>query len=95
MRLRRCGSALPCAIPYAVRYAPDPLLAGQFGQASPTALSGRVLVEARPAVELDRPAPSPATISEEAARRFLLAHPPPAKPVPEPTPAAPSKKPGS
>jgi len=92
VRLQRCGSALPCAIPFAVRYAPDPLLAAQYGQAAPTALSGRVSLEARPTVELDRVTLSP-DVSEEAARRFLLAHPPPRKATPQPTPALPSKKP--
>ena len=42
VRLQRCGSALPCAIPFGVRYAPDPLIASQYGHVSPNGMSGRI-----------------------------------------------------
>ncbi len=85
-RLQRCAAALPCAIPFAVRYAPDPLIAAQYGHAAGTAVSGRLSLEKRPDVQLDAPRLS-RDPSEDAARRFLLAHPPPgARPTPKKTP---------
>ncbi len=80
VRLQRCENALPCSVPFSVRYAPDPLLAAQYGKVSPTALSARVALEAKPTVQINRPAPS-TDFAEEAARRFVLSHPPPAKPA--------------
>lgn len=93
MRLQRCNGALPCAIPFAVRYAPDPLIAAQYGRGAGTAVSGRISLEKRPEVELDAPRLS-RDPSEAAARRFLLAHPPPgARPTPVQTPPATKKAP--
>lgn len=104
VRLQRCNGALPCAIPFGVRYNPDPLIASQYGFVSPNAFSGRLSFElGGPVVELDEPGPplEPRDFASEAARRFLLAHPPPADrkaapPVvrPEAQPAA-KPKPGS
>ena len=87
-RLQRCAGALPCAIPYAVRYNPDPLIAAHYGHPAGTAVSARVSLEVRPEVVLDGPRLS-RDPSEDAARRFLLAHPPPTPrpaPAPEKTP---------
>jgi hypothetical protein len=80
-RLQRCGGALPCAIPFGVRYSPDPLLASQYGRIAPTAISGRVSLEPKVAVALDQPRLSleQRDFAAEAARRFLIANPPPAE----------------
>jgi hypothetical protein len=32
--LSRCQSAIPCSIPFAVTYRPDPLIAGQYGNSA-------------------------------------------------------------
>jgi hypothetical protein len=96
VRLQRCNGALPCAIPFAVRYNPDPLIAGQYGFVSPNSFSGRLSFElGRPVVHLDKPGPTlePRDFASEAARRFLLAHPPPADRKPEPAEPAPNPKP--
>jgi hypothetical protein len=87
MRLQRCSGALPCAIPFGVRYAPDPLIASQYGRMAPDAFSGRISFEPKLTVEIDEPRVSlePADFAAEAARRFLLAHPPP-KPPERPRP---------
>jgi len=89
-RLQRCSGALPCAIPFGVRYAPDPLLASQYGRIAPNAISGRVSLEPKVAVELDQPRLSleQRDFAAEAARRFLLANPPPAA-----APSSPERKP--
>jgi hypothetical protein len=88
VRLQRCNGALPCAIPFGVRYDPDPLVAGQYGFVSPNAFSARLDFDlGRPVLHLDTPGPAlePRDFATEAARRFLLAHPPPAsKPTPTP-----------
>lgn len=89
VRLQRCNGALPCAIPFGVRYDPDPLVAGQYGFVSPNAFSARLDLDlGRPLVHLDTPGPAlePRDFAAEAARRFLLAHPPPADKKPAPTP---------
>jgi hypothetical protein len=79
VRLQRCGSAIPCSIPFGIVYSPDPLIAAQYGQASPTGVSGRISLDARPLIQLDVHELS-ADFAREAARRFVLAHPPPAEP---------------
>jgi hypothetical protein len=81
MRLQRCSGALPCAIPFGVRYAPDPLIASQYGRMSPDAFSGRISFEPKLTVEIDQPEVSlePRDFAAEAARRFVLAHPAPGK----------------
>ena len=87
VRLQRCNGALPCAIPFGVRYDPDPLVAGQYGFVSPNAFSARLDFDlGRPLVHLDTPGPAlePRDFAAEAARRFLLAHPPPAETAPKP-----------
>ena len=87
VRLQRCGSALPCAIPFGVRYAPDPLIASQYGHLSPNGMSGRIAFWPELAVQIDQLHVSLelGDFSEQAARRFVLAHPappPPPKPAP-------------
>ena len=84
VRLQRCGSALPCAIPFGVRYAPDPLIASQYGHVSPNGMSGRIGFWPELTVQIDQPHVSLelGDFSEQAARRFVLAHPAPAKPAP-------------
>ena len=98
VRLQRCNGALPCAIPFAVRYNPDPLIAGQYGFVSPNSFSGRLSFEiGGPVVHLDKPGPTlalePRDFASEAARRFLLAHPAPADKKPAPVEPAPGRKP--
>jgi hypothetical protein len=78
VRLQRCAGAIPCSIPFGVRYGPDPLIAAQYGRISPTGVSGRVSLDGKPTVELDVHAVSP-DLAREAARRFVIAHPPPPK----------------
>ena len=89
VRLQRCSGALPCALPFGIRYDPDPLIAGQFGQASPTGISARIALDTKPTVELDKSPFISVDFAAEAARRFVLAHPPPsrAKSKPAPTPS--------
>lgn len=83
VRLQRCAGAIPCSIPFGVRYAPDPLIAAQYGHASPTGVSGRISLDGKPTVELDVHSLS-ADFAREAARRFVIAHPPPPSPTPSP-----------
>ncbi|HZI66809.1 MAG TPA: hypothetical protein VFF17_09625 [Thermoanaerobaculia bacterium] len=88
VRLQRCNGALPCSIPFAVRYNPDPLIAAQYGFMSPNGISGRISFElGTPVVNLDQPrvALELPDFASEAARRFLLAKPPPAKKSPSPS----------
>ena len=90
IRLQRCNGALPCAIPFGVRYNPDPLIAGQYGYVSPNGMSGRISFEPQgPVLHIDKPrvALELPDFASEAARRFLLAKPPlpPAKKTPTPS----------
>lgn len=79
MRLQRCSGALPCAIPFGVRYGPDPLIGSQYGRMSPDAFSGRISFEPRLTVEFDEPRLSiePDDFAARAAREFVLANPAP------------------
>jgi hypothetical protein len=97
IRLQRCNGALPCAIPFGVRYAPDPLIGGQYGFVSPNSLSGRITFEPGPVVHIDEPMVKLELpdFAEKASRRFLLTHPLPptvettprkVEPAPKPTP---------
>ena len=87
VRLQRCNGAIPCMIPFGVRYAPDPLISGQFGWASPTSFSGRIALDGKPIVELDVHYSLPDFAKEAAARAFVLAHTSP----PLTLPASPEK----
>ena len=84
VRLQRCAGAIPCMIPFAVRYNPDPLIAGQYGWTSPTGISGRISLDGKPTVEFDVHRSLSSDFYREAARRFVIAHPPPAEPAPSP-----------
>jgi hypothetical protein len=89
VRLQRCQGALPCAIPFGVRYSPDPLISSQYGFISPDAFSGRITFSPELHVQLDTPGPplnlESRDFAAEAARRFILSHPrPPAAPTPNP-----------
>lgn len=98
IRLQRCNGALPCAIPFGVRYNPDPLIAGQYGFVSPNGMSGRLSFEPQgPVLHLDRPRVGLKLpdFASEAARRLLLAPPAPAEKriTPPPPKAEPPPKP--
>lgn len=98
IRLQRCNGALPCAIPFGVRYDPDPLIAGQYGFVSPNGMSARFAFElGGPVLQLDKPRVSLEfpDFASEAARRFLLAHPPPADKKAAPPPIEPAPKPAA
>lgn len=91
VRLQRCNGALPCAIPFGVRYNPDPLIAGQYGYMSPNSVSGRISFEPQgPVVHLDQPgvALQFPDFASEAARRIQLARPAPAPTLEPPAPAS-------
>ena len=101
VRLQRCSGALPCAIPFGVRYNPDPLIAGQYGFVSPNSTSGRITFGPEgPAVHLDRPLAKLKLpdFASEASRKIQLTRPAPAEkkapPVVEPE-SRPEPKPGS
>ncbi|MDQ5857032.1 MAG: hypothetical protein M3542_01970 [Acidobacteriota bacterium] len=99
VRLQRCNGAIPCMIPFAVRYNPDPLIAGQYGYMSPNSMSGRITFEPEgPAVHLDKPLAKlqlPDFASEASRRIQLMRSAPPEKETvplrvePAPKPAAP------
>lgn len=96
VRLQRCNGAIPCAIPFGVRYAPDSLIAGQFGRMSPNAFSAHIDFSPKLTVEVDTPHVSLESVdfAEAAARRFVLAHPaPPKKEQPPSKPATTSVPP--
>jgi hypothetical protein len=84
VRLQRCNGAIPCMIPFGVRYAPDALISAQFGWPSPNSFSGRIALDGKPIVELDIQPSLPNFAREAAARSFVLAHTPPAFPPPPP-----------
>ena len=91
VRLQRCNGAIPCSIPFGVRYAPDPLIAAQFGWMSPNSFSGRIDFYPKLTVQLDTPHVSleSGDFAEAASRWFVLAKPaPPKKVEPPPKPAA-------
>jgi hypothetical protein len=94
VQLTRCQAALPCALPFGLQYKPDPLIAGQWANASHTVFSGRIdlLRPLQPLVidlskEIDRQ-----DFARDAARIFVLRHPAPRpKPAADPDPARPAK----
>lgn len=91
IRLQRCSGALPCSIPFGVRYAPDPLISSQYGRMSPDAFSGRISFEPDLNVEIDQPrlALELEDFAAEAAKKFLLAHPAPSATAETPPKAVP------
>lgn len=77
--LSRCQAAYPCAIPFAVQYRPDPLLASHYGRVPDSALSLRLPLRAPLLPELDRrPQPDLAAV-EAAVRKSLEMNPPDAR----------------
>jgi hypothetical protein len=94
MRLQRCQGALPCAIPFGVRYGPDPLIGGQYGFVSPDVFSGRISFDPKLTIEIDTPHVSleSGDFAEKAARRFVLAHPAPPQVSTPPAKAEPAPK---
>jgi len=96
VRLQRCNGAIPCMIPFAVRYNPDPLIAAQYGYVSPNSMSGRITFEPEgPAVQLDKPLAKLKLpdFASEASRRIQLTRPassekktPPPSVEPDPKP---------
>lgn len=87
VRLQRCSGAVPCSIPFGIRYAPDPLIGSQYGRMSPDAISGQISFEPRLTVEIDEPHLSiePEDFAARAAREFVLAHPAPPGAIAEPS----------
>jgi hypothetical protein len=87
IRLQRCSGAIPCSIPFGVRYAPDPLISSQYGRMSPDAFSGTISFEPKLAVEIDQHFTLDLEdFAAKAAREFLLAHPAPSEAQPNAPP---------
>lgn len=86
VRLQRCEGALPCAIPFGIRYAPDPLIGAHYGRISPNGFSGRLSFDPKLTVEIDTPRVTLESVdfAAEAARKFVLAHPNPPQAAPPP-----------
>ena len=78
VQLTRCQAAMPCAIPFGIRYKPDPLLAAAWGNMPHTVISMRA-DPARPfetpAIDLSK-ALDRQDWAREAARIFVLRNPP-------------------
>lgn len=80
--LSRCRAAYPCALPFGLQYAPDPLVAGPYAQVPNTAVSAHIDLKTPFRIELNRPLDQKAF--DEAVRKSLEFH----KPA-ETTPALP------
>lgn len=81
--LSRCHSAYPCLIPFGLQYRQDPLIAGQYGQAGHTPLSGRIELRLPLTIEIDRPLDQKAL--DEAVRKSVEVR----RPAPDAPAAAP------
>lgn len=94
--LRHCRSAIPCSVPFAVRYRPDPLIAAQYGEVT-SAVSAHVALEKEAAPKVDRrPTPDSEKAVEASVKLFLQKHPSLEKtrpPVPTPAKSDPPRKP--
>jgi hypothetical protein len=75
--LSRCQAAIPCAIPFAVQYRPDPLLAGQYGRVPDSAISVRLPLETPLMPELDKLTQQDLAAVDAAVRKSLKLLPPP------------------
>jgi hypothetical protein len=75
--LSPCRAAIPCSIPFAVQYRPDPLLAGQYGRVPDSAISVRLPLETPLMPELDKPTPQDTAAVDAAVRKSLKLLPPP------------------
>jgi hypothetical protein len=82
--LSRCQAALPCAVPFGLRYRPDPLIAGQYGRIGVTAISAGVRLETPLKPELDKRTEVDLDAVDAAVRKSLQLHPPPAGPRQQP-----------
>jgi hypothetical protein len=76
--LSRCQAALPCAIPFGVRYRPDPLITAQYGRVGSTAVSAGVRLETPLKPEIDKRTEMDLDAVDAAVRKSLQTHPPPA-----------------
>ena len=75
--LSRCQAAIPCAIPFAVQYRPDPLLAAQYGRVPDSAISVRLPLETPLMPELDKLTRQDTAAVDAAVRKSLKLLPPP------------------
>jgi hypothetical protein len=77
VQLSRCQAAWPCAAPFGIRYNPDPLIAGQYGNVPVSAFSVRIdptRLFQLPAFDLSRELERQ-DFARDAARIFVLRHP--------------------
>ena len=90
VELSRCQSAMPCAIPFGLRYNPDPLSVSGFSGLSHTAFSMRI-DPTKPAVRVDLSKElDKQDWAREAAKIFVLKYPLKPKPVAETVPLSPT-----
>ena len=96
VQLSRCQAAYPCALPIGLRWNPEPLVAGAFGNIPGSA--GAFAVKVDPSKPLQPPVLDLSTALENqdfargAARIFVLRYPVPrTKPTPPPDPAGPAE----
>jgi hypothetical protein len=75
--LARCQAAIPCSIPFAVQYRPDPFLAGQYGRVQDSAVSVRVPLKTPILPELDKGPEQNREAVDAAVRKSLEMLPPP------------------
>ncbi len=75
--LARCQAAIPCSIPFAVQYRPDPFLAGQYSRVPDSAVSVRVPLKTPIVPELDKGPEQNREAVDAAVRKSLEMFPPP------------------
>jgi hypothetical protein len=92
VQLTRCQSAYPCSAPFGLRWNPEPLVAGAYGNIPGSA--GAFALKIDPSKPLQPPvldlskAVENQDFARNAARVFVLRYPAPkAKPTPPPDPA--------
>ena len=91
VELSRCQSAMPCAIPFGLRYNPDPLSVSGFAKIPATAFSMRIdpTKPLAPKVDLSRELDKQ-DWAREAARIFVLKYPLKPRPIAETIPLTPT-----
>ena len=91
VELSRCQSAMPCAIPFGLRYNPDPLSVSGFAALPRTAFSMRIdpTKPLAPKVDLSKALDSQ-DWARQAATIFVLKYPLKPKPVAETVPLTPT-----
>jgi hypothetical protein len=91
VELARCQSAMPCAIPFGLRYNPDPLSVSGFTAIPHTAFSMQIdpAKPLAPKVDLSRELDKQ-DWAREAARIFVLKYPLKPRPVAETVPLTPT-----